>query len=156
MRKRFDRWITLSPKRGRRAGPLAEVEGGLCLRLVASALIISLMFIFLNVFNTPKANSYPLKREQQDWALIAMNHLGDLVEAQCWVELIWRESTFNPQARNGSHYGLAQMRSSWFGTLHPRKQVRVHMKYLDHRYPGANGKGSACKALKHLKKRGWH
>ena len=156
MRKRFDRADTLSPKRGRRAGPLAEVEGGLCLRLVASALIISLMLILLNVFNIPKANSYPLKREQQDWVLVAMNHLADLVETQCWVELIWRESTFNPAAVNGSHYGLAQMKNPLVKKLSPRQQVKMHMKYLDHRYPGANGKGSACKALKHLKVRGWH
>ena len=148
---RLDKCITLSPKRGRRAGPLAEVEGGLCLRLVASALILSFIFILLNVFITPKANSYPLKREQQDWVLVAMNHLVDLEETQCWVELIWRESTFNPLAVNGSHYGLAQMRSLYVKKLKPRQQVKLHLKYLDHRY-----KGSACKALHHLKTKGWH
>jgi len=151
MRKKLDRGITITPKRGRRAGPLAEVEGGLCLRLVASALIISFMFILINLLNAPKANSYPLNRQQQDWALIAMNHLVDLEETQCWVELIWRESTFNPLAVNGSHKGLGQMRSEWYGKLNPRKQVKAHLKYLDHRY-----KGSACKALNHLKIKGWH
>lgn len=156
MSKRLDRAATLSPKRGRRAGPLAEVEGGLCLRLVASALIVSLMWILLNILNSPAANSYSLKREQQDWALVAMNHLADLAETQCWVELIWRESTFNPAAVNGSHYGLAQMKNPLVKKLSPRQQVKMHMRYLDHRYPGANGKGSACKALKHLKVRGWH
>lgn len=156
MRKRLDRAATLSPKRGRRAGPLAEVEGGLCLRLVASALIVSLMWILLNILNSPAANSYPLKREQQDWALVAMNHLADLAETQCWVELIWRESTFNPAAVNGSHYGLAQIRNPIVKKLSPRQQVKMHMRYLDHRYPGSNGKGSACKALKHFKVRGWH
>ena len=151
MRKILDKGITLSPKRGRRAGPLAEVEGGLCLRLVASALILLLMFILLNVINSPKANSYPLKRYQQEWVLIAMNHLVDLEETQCWVELIWRESTFNPLAVNGSHYGLAQMRNDNVRTLSAAKQVKWHMRYLDHRYSG-----SACKALKHLNKKGWH
>ena len=141
---RFDRGATLSPKRGRRAGPLAEVEGGHCLRLVATALIILLMFPLT-------ANAYPLNRQQQDWALVAMNHLVDLEETQCWVELIWRESTFNPLAVNGSHFGLGQMRSKWYGKLNARKQVKAHLKYLDHRY-----KGSACKALNHLKIRGWH
>jgi len=80
-----------------------------------------------------------------------MNHLGDLEEAQCWVRLIWQESRFNPNARNGSHYGLAQMRNDNVRTLSPRQQVRWHMRYLDHRY-----NGSACKAEKHLKKKGWH
>ena len=141
---RLDKGITLSPKRGRRAGPLAEVEGAFCLRLVATALLFVLMFPL-------SANAYPLNRQQQDWALIAMNHLVDLEETQCWVELIWRESTFNPLAVNGSHKGLGQMRSEWYGKLNPRKQVKAHLKYLDHRY-----KGSACKALNHLKIRGWH
>jgi len=144
MLETLDKGITLSPKRGRRAGPLAEVEGAFCLRLVATALIILLMFPL-------SANAYPLNRQQQDWALIAMNHLVDLEETQCWVELIWRESTFNPLATNGSHFGLGQMRSKWYGKLNARKQVKAHLKYLDHRY-----KGSACKALNHLKIKGWH
>lgn len=151
MRKILDKPITLSPKRGRRAGPLAEVEGGLCLRLVATAIALSFVVILSNVFITSAANSYPLKREQQDWVLVAMNHLVDLEETQCWVELIWRESTFNPLAVNGSHYGLAQMRSLYVKKLKPRQQVKLHLKYLDHRY-----KGSACKALYHLKIKGWH
>jgi hypothetical protein len=110
----------------------------------------------INTFTITTSNAYPLKRHQQDWALVAMNHLGDLQEAQCWVELIWRESTFNPKAKNGSHYGLAQMRNVKVKNLKPRAQVRWHMRYLDHRYPNANGKGSACKALNHLKAKGWH
>lgn len=143
----LDRAVTLSPKRGRRAGPLAEVEGAYCLRLVASALA----FILIQLNSISPVNAYPLKPFQQDWALVAMNHLGDLEESQCWVELIWKESTFNPQAVNGSHYGLAQMRNEKVKDMKPRKQVRWHMRYLDHRY-----QGSACKALKHLDTKGWH
>ena len=119
-----------------------------CLRLVATALLISIMVSINTITN---ANAYPLKREQQDWALVAMNHLPSLQESQCWVELIWKESTFNPKAINGSHYGLAQMRNSKVKGLSARKQVRWHMRYLDHRY-----QGSACKALNHLKTKGWH
>lgn len=151
MRKILDKGITLSPKRGRRAGPLAEVEGGLCLRLVATAIALSFIVILSNVFFTSAANSYPLKRYQQEWVLVAMNHLVDLEETQCWVELIWRESTFNPLAVNGSHYGLAQIRNPIVKKLSPRQQVKMHMRYLDHRYSG-----SACKALNHMNKKGWH
>lgn len=145
---RLDKDVTLSPKRGRRAGPLAEVEGAYCLRLVASALALLLLIQFTSLSN---ANAFPLNRKQIDWALVAMNHLANLEESQCWVELIWRESTFNPKAKNGSHYGLAQMRNEKVKELSAREQVRWHMRYLDHRY-----QGSACKALKHLQTRGWH
>lgn len=70
---------------------------------------------------------------------------------QCYNELIHHESRWNYKARNGSHYGLGQMRSRWYGTLNPMKQVDAHIKYIEHRY-----KGSACKALAHWERKGWH
>ena len=143
MRKRLDKPITLTRRRGLMATRRTSVWRRLCLSLCVG--------LVLNTINISTSNAYPLTRAQQDLALIAMNHLDDLHQTQCWVELIWRESTFNPRARNGSHYGLAQMRSTWYRDLTPRAQVRAHMDYLEHRY-----NGSACKALKHLKKKGWH
>ena len=143
MRKILDRPITLARRRGLRATRRTSVWRRLCLSLVLG--------LVLNPILTTPSNAIYLKRYQTDWALVAMNHLGTLEEAQCWVELIWRESRFDPKARNGSHYGLAQMRSTWYRDLKPRQQVRAHMNYLDHRY-----NGSACKALKHNKTKGWH
>jgi hypothetical protein len=143
MRKKLDKSITLPASRGAEAALRGVFRVGLCLSVTLS--------LALNPILITISNAYPLKREQQDWALVAMNHLGDLQEAQCWVELIWRESTFNPRAKNGSHYGLAQMRSTWYRDLKPRAQVKAHMNYLEHRY-----NGSACKALNHLKRKGWH
>ena len=139
----FDKGATLPSRRGPKAARRRALRGGLCLSLAVGLL--------LNPIYVTAVNAYPLKRKQQDWALVAMNHLGDLQEAQCWVELIWRESRFDPNARNGSHYGLAQMRNDNVRTLKPREQVRWHMRYLDHRY-----NGSACKALKHMNQKGWH
>ena len=138
-----DKLITLARRRGLRATRRTSVWRRLCLSLVLG--------LVLNPILTTPSNAIYLKRYQTDWALVAMNHLGTLEEAQCWVELIWRESRFDPKARNGSHYGLAQMRSTWYRDLKPRQQVRAHMNYLDHRY-----NGSACKALKHNKTKGWH
>ena len=139
----LDKRITLARRRGLRATRRPSVWRRLCLSLVLG--------LALNPILTTPSNAIYLKRYQTDWALVAMNHLGTLEEAQCWVELIWRESRFDPKARNGSHYGLAQMRSTWYRDLKPRAQVRAHMNYLDHRY-----NGSACKALKHNKTKGWH
>lgn len=150
MRKRIDKDVTLNPLRGPKAALEASVGEGFAFRLMLSGLCCLLMFILLIVL-IPTSNAYPLKRQQQDWALVAMNHLGDLEEAQCWVALIWAESRFDPKARNGSHYGLAQMRSTWYRDLTPRAMVKAHMRYLDRRY-----NGSACKALNHLHKKGWH
>ena len=70
---------------------------------------------------------------------------------QCYNDLITKESNWNYLARNKSHYGLGQMRSKWYGTLNPYKQVDAHIKYLNHRYDGC-----ACKAYQHWKDKGWH
>jgi len=70
---------------------------------------------------------------------------------ECYNWLIHHESRWNYLARNKSHYGLGQMRSKWYGTLSPYKQIDVHLKYINHRYDGC-----ACKAYQHWKDNGWH
>ena len=145
MRKRIDKWITLSASRGAEAALRRVFGRGLCLSVAVS------LALNTNINTISTANAYPLNRIQQDWALVALNHLGSWQEGWCWVSLIWAESRFDPNAKNGSHYGLAQMRSVWYRDLKPRQQVKAHMNYLDHRYDG-----SACKALNHLERKGWH
>jgi hypothetical protein len=81
--------------------------------------------------------------------LYAYNKM-DWSEFQCYNWLIIKESSWNPKARNGSHRGLGQMRSEWYGTLSPKKQINVHIKYIRHRY------SDACNALKHFELKGWH
>jgi hypothetical protein len=139
MLNRLDLGATLSPKCGRAAGPLTEVEGGHCLRLIATAVIAAL----LSIFNPKPANA------DMNLKLYAYNKM-DWSEFQCYNWLIYKESRWNPKARNGSHRGLGQMRSEWYGTLSPKKQIDVHIKYIRHRY------SDACNALKHFETKGWH
>ena len=70
---------------------------------------------------------------------------------ECYNWLIHHESRWSPTARNGSHYGLGQMRSKWYGTLNPIKQIDAHLDYIKHRY-----KGQPCLALAHWERKGWH
>ena len=70
---------------------------------------------------------------------------------ECYNWLIHHESRWNYKARNGSHYGLGQMRSKWYGTLNPYKQIDAHLDYIKHRY-----NGDVCKAYKHWERKGWH
>ena len=70
---------------------------------------------------------------------------------QCYNWLIHHESRWDYKARNHSHWGLGQMRSKWYGTLNPYRQIDVHLEYIKHRY---NGK--PCLALKHWENKGWH
>ncbi len=84
--------------------------------------------------------------------LYAYNKM-DWDEFQCYNQLIIRESSWRPEARNGSHWGLGQMRSEWYGTLDAYAQVDAHIKYLHHRYPGEY---PACLAYEHWERKGWH
>jgi hypothetical protein len=72
-------------------------------------------------------------------------------QMQCYNELIHHESRWNYKAKNGSHYGLGQMRSRWYGTLNPYRQIDAHLRYIKHRYDGC-----ACAALEHWENKGWH
>jgi hypothetical protein len=93
-------------------------------------------------------NTSPSKADM-NLKLYAYNKL-DWSEFQCYNWLVHKESSWNYKARLGSHYGLGQMRSKWYGSLTPKKQIDVHIKYIRHRY------GDACIALHHLETKGWH
>ena len=139
MRRLLDRPITLSLRAGAGAGPRRSVEGGYCFRLMATTLLAAILSI---INTTPSKADMNLK-------LYAYNQMS-WKEFQCFNWLIHYESRWNPKARNGSHYGLGQMRSTWYRDLSPRGQIQASIKYIHHRY------GNACKALHHFETVGWH
>jgi hypothetical protein len=94
-------------------------------------------------------NTSPSKADM-NLKLYAYNQMS-WKQFECYNWLIYKESNWNPKARNGSHYGLGQMRSTWYRDLDPYKQIQAHMKYLSHRYGG-----DACRALSHFERKGWH
>jgi hypothetical protein len=125
---------------GARRQPVAEVSrGGYCLRLLTMALIATALMII---------NTQPSKANM-NIKLYAYNQLS-WQEFQCFNWLIYYESRWNHKARLGSHYGLGQMRSTWYRDLSARKQVDASIKYIRHRY------GDSCKALDHFELKGWH
>ena len=108
------------------------------------------LFFCLVATNQSAAYSYQKPYNVMNIKLYAYNKLN-WNDFQCYNWLIHYESRWNYKARNGSHYGLGQMRSKWYGTLSPYKQIDVHLDYIKHRY---NGK--PCKALAHWENKGWH
>ena len=135
----LDKAITLL----RRPRPERQPRGKKVLspRFMLSLMLCILMSLTMNL--TPSKADMNLK-------LYAYN-LMSWQQFECYNWLIHKESSWNPKAVNGSHYGLGQMRSRWYKDLDPYKQIKVHMKYLSHRYGG-----DACKALAHLERKGWH
>jgi hypothetical protein len=66
----------------------------------------------------------------------------------CLSKIIYKESRWNPKAKNGSHFGLGQMRSQHYRNLDPYRQIDATIKYIDHRY------GSMCNAWRFHQKVG--
>lgn len=81
------------------------------------------------------------------YKLYAHSRLINDTQYQCLKKIIYKESRWNPLAKNGSHYGLGQMRSEHYRTLDPYRQIDATIKYITHRY------GSMCNAWRfHMKK----
>jgi hypothetical protein len=139
MRKIFDKLDRLPARRGPKAARRRALRGGLCLRLIPLTLAAA---VFTTINQTPSKADMNLK-------LYAYNLLT-WREFQCFNWLIHYESRWNPKARNGSHYGLGQMRSTWYRDLSPKGQIKASIKYIRHRYD------DSCKALQHFETKGWH
>ena len=87
--------------------------------------------------------------------LYAYNKFKTWDQFSCYNYLVFKESSWNYKARNGSHYGLGQMRNKMVLKLTPREQIDLHYKYLGHRYGYVNGEPNACMAAEHFDKKGW-
>jgi hypothetical protein len=74
------------------------------------------------------------------YKLYAHSRIIDWNEFMCFKDIITKESRWNVNAKNGSHYGLGQMRSKWYRNLDGYRQIDASIKYIHGRY------GSMCKA----------
>jgi hypothetical protein len=137
------------PRRGELASSLALAFGtALCLIAIESQVVqidtaqaLTTKKSIITV--TPKAYAKAL--------------LNDNKQYKCIVELYNRESNWRPEARNGSHYGIPQLRNEIMLSKNPLQQIDLGVKYIAHRYGlTANNKPNVCKALHHLKTKGWH
>ena len=66
--------------------------------------------------------------------LYAHSRILDYKEFQCFNKIITKESRWSYTARNGSHYGLGQMRSKHYRDLDPFRQIDATLKYITNRY----------------------
>jgi hypothetical protein len=66
--------------------------------------------------------------------LYAHSRILDYKEFQCFNKIITKESRWSYTARNGSHYGLGQMRSKHYRDLDPFRQIDATIRYNQKRY----------------------
>ena len=108
------------------------VVGGLCLSMALLAL--------------QAQPAQAMTKSIDHYKLYAHSRIINYEQYKCLSKIIYKESRWNPQAKNGSHYGLGQMRSEHYRTLDPYRQIDATIKYITNRY------GSMCNALRfHLK-----
>ena len=84
----------------------------------------------------------------RQWAFIQLNNID---EFNCLDELNYKESRWNPKAKNGSHYGIPQGRSKYLARVDGYKQIEWQLNYIKARYSN-----SPCIALAHHKIKGWY
>ena len=82
--------------------------------------------------------------------LYAHSRLLDYKEFQCFNKIITKESRWSYTARNGSHYGLGQMRSKHYRDLDPFRQIDATIRYVTIRYQ------TPCKAWAFHQDRGYY
>jgi len=66
--------------------------------------------------------------------LYAHSRILDYKEFQCFNKIITKESRWNYKAKNGSHYGLGQMRSQHYRDLDPYRMIDATLRYITNRY----------------------
>ena len=138
---------TLSTSKALSKAPPRARKGKLA-GLLAIGLSLCCLASPLKTVDSAKASSIRLKTI--DYQIYALKKLRDLRQFNCLLKLYSKESAWNPKAVNGSHYGIPQGNSTWLRNKSGIVQVDWGIKYIHHRY------GTACKALRHWSKYGWH
>ena len=111
--------LSLEPVCRCSSSEVLKLMGALCLLLGSSAIWVQ------PAQAATKADHYKL---------YAHSRIINFNEFHCFVKIIHKESRWNPNAKNGSHYGLGQMRSEWYKTLDPYRQIDQTLKYIHNRY----------------------
>jgi hypothetical protein len=159
MREQFARAGTLlafggllKPERKPRRGELASSWA------IAFGLLLCLIALENTAIEIDKAQAITTKKSvvtvtPKQYARAALN---DDKQYKCIETLYEKESNWRSEARNGSHYGIPQLRNPIMLDKNPLQQTALGIKYIAHRYGTINGVPNACKALQHLRTKGWH
>jgi hypothetical protein len=103
---------------------------------IKNLLVIPMSILILTLSTTPAKAASQIDLLK----LYAHSRILDYKEFQCFNKIITKESRWSYLARNGSHYGLGQMRSKHYRDLDPFRQIDATIKYITIRYQ------TSCKA----------
>jgi hypothetical protein len=97
---------------------------------IKNILVIPMSILILTLSTTPAKAASQIDLLK----LYAHSRLLDYKEFQCFNKIITKESRWSHLARNGSHYGLGQMRSKHYRDLDPFRQIDATIRYVTKRY----------------------
>ena len=110
-------------------------------------LAIPMSIMILTISTTTQANAV----SQTDLLkLYAHSRIVSMEQFSCFTALIQKESNWRVDAKNGSHFGLGQMRNTKYGKLDGFSMVDWSIRYITKRY------GSMCNAWRFFKANGYH
>ena len=120
-------------------------------RIVDKEKKIKRLFIVAALIAALNGQSYAYGVEQSDLLkLYAHSRIINDKQYQCFYSLITKESNWRVDAKNGSHYGIGQMRNKRYAKLDGFSQVDWSIRYATKRY------GSMCNAWRFFKDKGYH
>lgn len=109
--------------------------------------VIVLSILILTTMPVNAANAV----EQSDLLkLYAHSRIISDMQYQCFYSLISKESNWRVDAKNGSHFGIGQMRNLNYKKLDGFSQVDWSIRYITKRY------GSMCNGWRFFKAKGYH
>lgn len=115
-------------------------------KIVLGAAIALTATLSITCIPEATANNYSIDHLK----LYSHSRILNYKEFQCFNQIITKESRWNYLAKNGSHYGLGQMRSKHYRDLDPYRQIDASIKYITIRYK------SNCKAWAFHEKKGYY
>lgn len=118
---------------------------------IANWLLTLTILITTNLLNAGYSYAQNITDAQRDnYKLYAHMQLLKASEYECFDQLIFRESRWNPFADNGNHWGLGQGANKTLKHMDAYQQIDWFIKYAKKRY------GTMCKALAHSKSKGYY
>lgn len=115
----------------------------------SSSIVMTLMGALCLCLGSSLIWVQPAQASPQDhYKLYAHSRIINEEQYKCLSRIIYKESRWNPQSKNGSHFGLGQMRSQHYRNLDPYRQIDATIKYITNRY------GSMCNAWRFHQKKG--
>jgi hypothetical protein len=110
-------------------------------------LAIPMSILILTVSTTVEAKA---ATKIDSLKLYAHSRIINYEQFSCFHSLITKESNWRIDARNGSHYGLGQMRNPKYGRLDGFSMVDWSIRYIKARH------GSMCNAWRFFQKHNYH